>query len=279
MLKHEKENKVNELAKLIDESLVIGILDMHKLPARQGQQIKNKLREVATIKMAKKTLIKRAIEKSKKKDIKKLEEKLAHEAALIFTNENPFKLFKTIKESRSPAAAKTGDVVQKDVVVQKGSTGLPPGPAISTLQKVGLKASVQQGKIAVMADKVIVKTGDVITEDVANVLGMLKIEPMEIGLDLVAAWDDGTVYTKDILDVDAEQYLTDLYQCVVKAVNLSVNAGYSTKLTVPIMIQKAFSEARSICIEANIFEKDFIDEVLAKAAREAKTLNDKMGGI
>jgi large subunit ribosomal protein L10 len=275
MLRHEKEKKVEELAKMLDESLIIGVLDMHKLPARQLQQIKNKLGSSASIRMAKKTLLKRAIEKSKKKDIKKLEEKFVNEPALIFSNENPFRLFKIIKESRSPASAKAGDVAQKEILIQKGSTGLPPGPAISTLQKIGLKASVQQGKIAVMADKVIVKSGEVISEDVANVLGMLKIEPMEIGLELVAAWDGGVIYSKSVLDVDADYYLNELHSCVMKAVNLSVNAGYPTKLTVPIMIQKAFSEARSICIEASIFEKDFIDEVLAKAAREAKALEEK----
>lgn len=277
MLKQDKPKFVDELTRMIDSYSVIGVLNMHKLPSRALQQMRESMRSTTIIRMGKKSLIKKALAGSKKNKIKVLEEKLSGEPALLLTNENPFRLFRLLKENRTPAAAKPGDMAIKDIVIIQGSTNLPPGPSISTLQKVGLKTSVQGGKIAVMHDKVVCKAGEKITHVVADVLSLLKMEPMEIGLDLAYVWEDGTIYGKDVLDVNVEDYINELTGCVTYAINLSVNIGYPTKLTLPIMIQKAFAEARTLAIERDIIEKDFMKEVLAKAERAAKMLGEKVG--
>lgn len=276
MLKEDKPKHVDELVNMIDAHNVIGILNMRKFPSRALQHMRESMRGTAIIKMSKKTMIKRAIEKSKKQDIKLLEEKLTGVPALLLTNENPFKLYKLLKENRTPAAAKPGDIAIKDIVIPKGPTSLPPGPSISTLQKVGLKTSVQGGKIAVLQDKVVCKAGEKINHDLVDVLSLLKLEPMEIGLDLPYVWEDGTVYGKSVLDVSVDDYINEVIKCVQSGVNLSVNTGYPTKLTAPIMLQKAFIEARSLATEADIIEKDFIEQVIAKAERAAKTLESKI---
>ena len=276
MVRDSKLKEVEELQKLIDSYIVVGVLNMHKLPARQLGQIRHKLGG-AKIKMSKKSLMLRAIESSKKKDMAKIKDNIEGSAALLFTNDNPFRLFRQLKDSRTPAAAKAGDIATSDIVIQKGSTGLSPGPAISTLQKIGLKASVQGGKIAVLQDKTVCKTGEAITGDVANVLGMLKMEPLEIGLDLVAAYEDGTVYRKTVLDINVDEYIKNIETAVHHAFNLSINVEYPTKQTIELMIQKAFNETRSLAVDANILEKDFMDYVLVKAIRQATALQSKVG--
>ena len=273
MLKQDKPRVVEELTDMINSYSVIGVINMRKLPARALLQMKESLRGAAVIRMSRKTMIKRALDGSNK-EIKNLE--LTAVPALLFSNENPFRLYRLIKDSRTPAAARPGDIPANDIIIQKGSTGLPPGPSISTLQKVGLKTSVQAGKIAVMSDKVVCKAGESVTQEVADVLSLLKMEPMEIGMDLVYVWENGTIYGHDVLDVSPESYIQELMLGVARAVNLSVNTGYPTKLTAPMMIQKAFMEARTLAIEADVIEKDFIDHVLAKAARAAKMLEERM---
>lgn len=274
MVRQEKIDEVNELKQMIEKYPVVGVINMHKLPGRQLQSIRHKIN--AKIKMNKRNATLRAIDAVGKKDITKLKEKLTGSTALIFSEESPFKLFRLLKENRSPAAAKVGDIATKDITVQKGSTGLPPGPAISVLQKIGLKASVQGGKIAVLQDKVVCKPGEKISADVAGVLSLLKIEPLDIGLDMLCAYEDGIIYDKSVLDVNVEDYIADMQKCVSQAVNLSVNVGYPTKLTIDMMIQKAFHETKSLCIETNVIEKDFIDDVLIKAINQAKALESKV---
>lgn len=277
MLKAQKQENAKKLGELAESYKVAGLLNMHKLPAKQLQQIRESLRGRAVIRMAKKTLITRAL--PEQEDLLGKMHGPAIEPALLFSNENPFKLYKMLKESRTPAAAKPGDAAPKDIVIMQGPTTLPPGPAISTLQKVGLKASVQGGKIAIMQDKVVCKAGEVVSEELASVLNLLKMEPMEIGLDLVAVYEEGVLYGRDVLDVDQSEYISGLQTAAMQAVNLSLNTGYITKFTAPLALQKAFIEARSLCVDADIIEKDFIGEVLAKAVREMRALEAKTGVI
>ena len=268
-----KEMEVLKLAEIMEKYSAIGILDMHKMPARQLQMIRNKLHGIAVIRMSKKSLIKRAMEKTDKMSkLREDFEKCDFEPALLATNDNPFKIYKFLKDNRSPASAKAGDRAPKDIVIQQGPTNLPPGPAISTLQKVGLKASVQGGKIAIMKDKIVCKDGEIITQDTAGVFALLKLEPMEIGLSLSSVFEDGVIYGKSVLDVNTSDYVNMMINAVHQAVNLSVNTGYPTKETIKIIIQKAFIETRALCIETNALEKDFIDEILKKAIREAAAL-------
>ena len=268
-----KEMEVLKLAEIMEKYSAIGILDMHKMPARQLQMIRNKLHGIAVIRMSKKSLIKRAMEKTDKMSkLREDFEKCDFEPALLATNDNPFKIYKFLKDNRSPASAKAGDRAPKDISIQQGPTNLPPGPAISTLQKVGLKASVQGGKIAIMKDKIVCKDGEIITQDTASVFALLKLEPMEIGLSLSSVFEDGVIYGKSVLDVNTSDYVNMMINAVHQAVNLSVNTGYPTKETIKIIIQKAFIETRALCIETNALEKDFIDEILKKAIREAAAL-------
>ena len=55
--------------------------------------------------------------------------------------------------------------------------------------------------------------------------------------------------------------------------------GFITKDAVPIMISKAFGEARSLALEAGIVSKDIIGELLAKAVAEMGALEDKVGKL
>ena len=273
----EKQQEVEELKQLIENHKVVGILNMHKLPARQLLMIRNKLGGKAIIRMSKKTMIKKAFESSNENTgVGKLFDSIKDEPALLFSDTNPFSLYKTIKASRSPAAAKAGDIAARDIAIEKGSTGLPPGPAISTLQKIGLKASVQDGKIAVLQDKVVCKKDGVINADLASVLSLLKIEPLEIGLDLIAVYEDSVIYKADILNVNAEDYMNNLMLAVQQGIALSLEVGYITKETAMLAIQKAFREAKQIALECNIIEKEFIDEVLMKAVREAIILEGEV---
>lgn len=272
MLRKNKPKEVEKLKELIEHYSVIGLLNMHYLPAKQLQKIKSDLKGMVVIKMSKKSLIKRTLEKNEK-DVKSLEEKIVGEPAMIFSNEDPFKLFKILKENRSSAPAKLGDIAPHDIVIPKGSTGLPPGPAISTLQKIGLKTTVDKGKIAIANDRVVAKTGEIITEDIVNALNLLKIEPMEIGLDLVAAWQDGKIYDKSVLNIDVDEYLNNIKLAVQQMINLSLNTGYLVPITARMAIEKAFIEAKRLAVFANIIDKNVIDDLLLKAIAEAKSLN------
>ena len=271
-----KKNIVKEFHELIKEYPIVGILNMQNMPAAQLQNMRGKLRDTVVMRMSRKTLIKLALEKGKteKKDIEKLAEHLGGMPAFIFTKDNPFRLFKIIKKSRSKAPAKAGQIAPNDIVVKAGPTPFAPGPIIGELGQIGIKTSVEQGKVAVQEDTVVVKDGEEISNEVAAVLSRLDIRPMEIGLDLVAAYENGTIYTKKILDVDEEEFLNNLMKAGRDALGLAIEVGYFTKDTVIMLVQKSFNESKALVLSQDIITDMFAGEVLAKAEAQASALKD-----
>ena len=69
--------------------------------------------------------------------------------------------------------------------------------------------------------------------------------------------------------------MNEVAKCFSYGVTLSVNIGYPTKLTIPLMLQKAFIETKALAVERDIMEKEFIEDILKKAERAAKSLSDK----
>src|SRR3989344_4011999 len=147
--KHEKELKVQELKNLIDSHSTVGILNLEKTPGAVQLNVKNALKGVAEIKMSRKSLLSRALEMSNKNN-ENFSSKMSGSPALIVSNENPFKLFNLLKKNKTKSGAKAGQIVTIDISIPKGPTPIPPGPAISTFQKAGLKTKVEAGKISVI---------------------------------------------------------------------------------------------------------------------------------
>lgn len=246
MVKEEKLKAVEELKKLIEGYSIIGILDMQKLPSRQLQEIKKKLREKAAIRVTKKSTLVHAIKDAKKEKISDLEKFIPLQPAILFTNSEPFKFYLSVDKLRSPTFAKEGNVVEEDILIKAGPTPLLPGPAISELNKVGLIAGVEGGKIAVKKDKVVAKKGDKLSKELAAVLRKLKIETAKVGLNIVALFDNGTIYKKDVLSLVGDAYLNEIKQAFNEALNLSVAIGYPTKENVGSLFAKANQIAKAI---------------------------------
>jgi large subunit ribosomal protein L10 len=272
MVSEKKKDTLKGLVVQIDEYPVVGMLDMHKLPARQLHMIKEQLKGKAVIRMVKKRILKLALEQCKKKNISKLSDIIQGQPALLFSKGNPFELAQAIAKSKSKAPAKAGDIAPRDIIVPAGPTSLPPGPAIGDLQRAKIQAGVEGDKIVVKKDAKVAKEGDVITPELADLLPKLDIEPMEISLNLIAVWDDGLVFDKDILFIPQEHYVGQLQTAYSSAFNLAINIGFVTSDTVPILITKAHTEAKAVAIEAGIITDETAGTILAKAEAQKDAL-------
>ena len=278
MVNERKKEAVETVKKLCKEYPIIGVVNMQSLPAAQLQRMRKKLQDKVQLYMTKKRLIKRALEeiKDEKPGIEQLEEKMKGMPALLFTSENPFRLYKTLEKNMSSAAAKPGQEAPKDIVVQAGPTNFAPGPIISELGNIGLKTKVDQGKIAITEDATVVKEGEEINENLASMLQKLGIEPMEVGLDLVSVYEDGTVYGKDVLAIDEKEYEDNIVQAFTWGFNLAVEAGVFTDKTREFLVQKAFKEAKAIALEGDVLTPETVGEVLGKAERGARSLQTNL---
>ncbi|MDZ4170623.1 MAG: 50S ribosomal protein L10 [Methanobacteriaceae archaeon] len=261
-----KKEEVNDLKELINSYEVVGIANLTDIPARQLQKMRQTLRDNATIRMSKKTLISLALDDSDKNEsIHALAEHMDGQPALVFTDMNPFKLFKILESNKTSAPAKAGSIAHEDIIVPKGDTGFPPGPILGELQQIGIPAKIEKGKIVVQKDQVVVKAGEEVSAKVAGILTRLDIHPMEVGIDLRAAYENETVYTADLLTVDEEKTLSDIQKSFSQAFNLAVNAVIYNQKSTPAIIQKAVTQSINLAFNASVLTSKTSDILLAKA--------------
>ncbi len=263
-----KKKEVEGLVKLIQNHKVIGILNMEGMPAPQLQRMRAQFRGKALIYMSKLRLIKFAVDKAKesKKGLEKLGEFLKGMPALLLTNENPFKIASQINKSKTPAPAKAGQEATKEIIIPPGPTPFAPGPIISELSSIGLKTGVEGGKVAIKEEFVAAKEGDKIPAKVADVLTKLGIEPMEVGLNLVAIYEDGTVYKKDVLSLDEETFLGMIKEAAAQSKALAVEISYAAKEIITLMLGKAHIIAKKV--------NDSLPEAEIKASGEKKKVEE-----
>jgi large subunit ribosomal protein L10 len=269
MVKEWKKEKVKKLKAELEKTKVVGLIDLDSLPAKQLQKIKKSLKGKAELRITKKSVLERALKEGKQE---KLLETTSRMPSLILTPENPFKLFKTLKENETDAYAKPGQEAPTDITISAGPTEFGAGPMLSEFGALGVKTKLEKGKITVLNDAVILKKGEVITPQVASLMQKLDIKPVRIGLNMVAACDDGTVFLKNVLDVDEEEFRQRLGQAWQHAYNLSVEAIIFTKDNVEAFLTQASTQAKSLGMEATIINKELIEEQLLKAHNQAINL-------
>jgi large subunit ribosomal protein L10 len=251
---------------------------MENLPAKQLQQMRQTLRDTCVIRMTKRRLIKVVFDKLKeeKKGVEQLKEHLKGMPALIFTKENPFKLHAMLHKSKSKAPAKAGQTAPMDIVVPAGPTPFAPGPIISELGGVGIKAGIEGGKVVIKEDSTVCKEGEQISPEAAGILTRLGIEPMEIGLDLVATFENGTIFTSDVLAVDEEEFRQKFISAHSWAFNLAVETAFPTAQTIGLLISKAFSDSKALALSQDIMTDATAKELLAKAESQASSLKSQL---
>ena len=244
----KKKEELNLLVSLIKKYPIIGIINLLNLPAAQLQKMKAQLRNDVLIRITKKRIIKLAFNQVKNdRDLSSLMPYLEQGIpALLFTNKDSFKLAKIIKKSKSMVKAKAGQVSPSDITVPAGPTEFPPGPIIGELGQIGIIAGVEAGKVAIKKDSTVVRAGQVISPKLAEVLSKLGYEPMEIGLNLLAIYDNGTIFTKSILEVDEQYYINLIRQYSMESLSLALFIGYPSKETIKPLLSKAYLAANAI---------------------------------
>ncbi|SDF69778.1 large subunit ribosomal protein L10 [Halorubrum xinjiangense] len=266
-----KREEVDELVEFIDSYQSVGIVGVAGIPSRQLQAMRRELHGSAAVRMSRNTLTNRALEEVDD-GVEALTEYVSGQVALVGTNDNPFGLFKQLEASKTPAPINAGEVAPNDIVIPEGDTGVDPGPFVGELQTVGASARIMDGSIKVTEDSTVLAEGEVVDDDLANVLVELGIEPKEVGLDLRAVYSEGVLFEPDELEIDVDEYRADVQSAAAAARNLSVNAAYPTAATAGTLLAKASGEAKSVGLFAEIESPDVVPDLIGKADAQLRAL-------
>jgi len=266
-----KQREVDELVDLLETYDSVGVVNVTGIPSKQLQDMRRGLHGQAALRMSRNTLLVRALEEVDD-GLEDLTQYIEGEVGLVATNDNPFGLYQQLEDSKTPAPINAGEVAPNDIVVPEGDTGIDPGPFVGELQTIGANARIQEGSIQVLEDSVVTEEGEVVSDDVANVLSELGIEPKEVGLDLRGVYSEGVLFTPDELEIDVDEYRADIESAAASARNLSINAEYPTEQTAPALVAKARGEAKSLGLQAAVASPDLADDLVSKADAQVRAL-------
>ncbi len=273
----QKTKEVEALTSLVNRYKIIGIASLNKVRAAQLQEFKKNLADKVFMRVLKNTLMKLAIENCKEKpELKKLEEHLKGSNVFIFTDLNPFKLALILEKGKVKTTAKSGDVAAFDVIVPAGNTGQPPGPIISQLNAVGLPTRIESGSVWINRDTLVVKKGEVINERLASMLSKLGIKPVEAGLAMTVAFDEGLIIKQEQLKIDVDGTKHDIENAYANAFALSLGISYPTEDNMVALLQVAHKEAYALALAAAIPTKETIEDLIRKANAQMLSLSSRV---
>merc|ERR1719378_281082 len=155
---------------------------------------------------------------------------------------------KKIAEMRVEAPARAGAVAPCDVVVKAGPTGMEPTQT-SFLQALNIASKIVKGQVEIISDVNLIKKGDKVLPGQAALLAKLNIKPFTYGLEPTVVFDEGAVYTPDLLDFDDADLLKKMGDCTRNVAALSL--GLPNASSVPTMVRNAFQDLIAIALECD----------------------------
>jgi len=273
-----KKESLEQLQGLMSKYPVIAAADLTKVRSSQIHELRKRLRDRVTMVVAKNNLLRKSVELGDFKEAKLGEfvKDLTGSNILLFSELNPYSLIILLDKSKVRVPAKAGDIATNEIMIPAGNTGLPPGPVISEFGEIRVRTRIEGGSIWIASDSVVARKGDTITAKMASVLSKLGLKPMEAGLTLVVAFDNGTILRGGDLALDLPSYKNDLITAINDALNLSTEAGYVTVENAPRILVKGFREALALAGEAAFLEEGTTEYVLKRALANATALDKKI---
>jgi large subunit ribosomal protein L10 len=257
---------------------VVALVKTNKVRASQLLPLRKALKGQVEFVCVKDRVAQKALEKSDIPGIKGISEELVGQCLFIFTNMSPFKLNVLLAKNKIMMAARGGDIASVDIIVPAKNTGIAPGPMLTEFKEAGIPTKIDQGTIWIAKDSTPVKKGGVINEKLAVLLGKLDIKPVEAGISLFTALEDGLKYAEAEMVIDVEKIRNAFAQYHQEAVSLSIEAAYVTPENISQILSKASQSARSLSIESGFMTDDTKDQILQKADGQAKALSSKAKG-
>ncbi|MFL2985202.1 MAG: 50S ribosomal protein L10 [Candidatus Poseidoniaceae archaeon] len=266
-----KKDTVSDLVDLLKSGDTIAVIDIHGVPAGAMIGMRATLRDSMKIQVAKKQLMRLAWEQvgNDSENLETLFEGVVQPALVSSSSMNSFELFSELKKTEAGRAAKPGDIAPHEIVVEKMDTGMPPGPIVGDLNSVGIPAKIMGGSVQIQKRTVVLKAGDVFEGEMGMMLSKIGINPIVTGLRLCGTLEDGTVFAPSTLDLDLEQFESDLIGYAAGAFNLACNITWFTSQTMPTLIAKASGEALAVALEAAVATADTIPHLIGRANMSA----------
>ncbi|NMI82093.1 MAG: 50S ribosomal protein L10 [Candidatus Nitrosopumilus sp. MTA1] len=270
-----KTQMYQQLQELPKKYKVLALIKMYKVRSTQILPLRKILKDDVEFVSIKDKVAQKALEQIDVPGIKDIVRELSGQCMFMFTNMSPFKLNVLLAKNKIMMMARGGDVASLDVVVPAKNTGIAPGPMLTEFKEAGIPTKIDQGTIWIAKDTTPVLKGEVINEKLASILGKLDIKPVEAGILLYVALEDGVKYVEAEMVIDVEKIRGEFAQAHQEAVSLSIAAAYITPDNISQILSKAAQSARSVSVESGFMTDETKEQILQKADAQARAVAGK----
>jgi large subunit ribosomal protein L10 len=268
----KKTQMYQQLQELPKKYKVLSIIQMQKVRSTQILPLRKILKDDVEFVSIKDKIAKKVFADSDVPGIKEIIKEISGQCMLIFTNMSPFKLNVLLAKNKIMMNARGGDIASVDIVVPAKNTGIAPGPMLTEFKNAGIPTKIDQGTIWIAKDSTPALKGEAISEQLAAILGKLDIKPVEAGISLYTALEDGIKYAEEEMVIDVEKVREQFGQAHQEAVSLSIEAAYITADNISQILGKAAQSARSVSVESGFMTDETKEQILQKADSQAKAV-------
>ncbi|MGI9566780.1 MAG: 50S ribosomal protein L10 [Nitrosopumilus sp.] len=267
-----KSQMYQQLQELPKKYKVLALIKMKKVRSTQILPLRKILKDDVKFVSIKDKIAQRAFEKTDVPGIKDMLNEFTGQCMLMFTNMSPFKLNVLLAKNKIMMAARGGDIASIDIVVSAKNTGIAPGPMLTEFKEAGIPTKIDQGTIWIAKDSTPVLKGEAINEKLASILGKLDIRPVEAGISLYTALEDGLKYSEEEMVINVGKIREEFSQAHQEAVSLSIEAAYVTSDNISQILGKAAQSARSVSVESGYMTDETKEQILQKADSQARAV-------
>jgi len=273
MSKERKAWYFERMEELINTYSKLFVVSVDNVGSNQMQQIRLALRDLDTvILMGKNTMMRKIIKNYSEANpghpFANVLPIVKGNIGFVFTNSNLADVRDILEANRVPAPARVGAIAPCDVVVPAGPTDSGPEQT-AFFQALQIATKIVKGRIEITAPVELLFKGDKVGNSEAVLLQKLDIRPFTYGLILEYVYDNGSLYSPEVLDI-TDEVLEAKFSCALANVaGLSLGAAYPTMASVPHSVHNAFKTLVSIAVECPSYSFEKADAYKALVPKDA----------
>ncbi|CAI4226992.1 unnamed protein product [Auanema sp. JU1783] len=228
-----KANYFLKLVELFEEYPKCFIVGVDNVGSKQMQEIRQAMRGSAAILMGKNTMIRKAIRGHLNKNpaLERILPFIVQNVGFVFTKEDLSDVRSKLLENKRGAPAKAGAIAPCDVKLPPQNTGMGPEKT-SFFQALQIPTKIARGTIEILNEVHLIKEGEKVGASEAALLNMLGITPFSYGLVVLQVYDNGTLYSPEVLDMTTEELRNRFMAGVRNVASVSLAIKYPTLVSV-----------------------------------------------
>ena len=116
------------------------------------------------------------------------------------------------------------------------------------LQVLNIPTKINKGTVEIITPVELIKKGDKVGSSEAALLAKLGIRPFSYGLNIESVYDDGSVFSPEVLDLTEDDLLEKFAGGVSMVTSLALAISYPTLAAAPHMFLNAYKNVLAIAV-------------------------------